>query len=672
MSSSASQSALIWPFGSVQAAFTPGASNGLRQAHLRMTFQIDKDDNRRVGHTGQAVQQQCQDRGLVLLQEVLALNTKYNTRGARSPTAQLQNWVKLMCAALTQISPILSPHVLGQPKLLQVSDARVNSTVSQLVLLWPTFWPKEILALCRESLDSWVQLSATNQEQQNVLLQSLRNQFTQNAVSVAQRVPGGHNPPILLAEATRLGIPAIWIERDVLQLGHGSRARWWRSTLTDQTSSLGVSLARDKTRTNRLLKAAALPTPRHTEVQSAEAAIKVAQTLGWPVVVKPADQDKGAGARADLHTPEQVRQGYEHALQYSKRVLVEQHIQGNEYRLTVVKGELLWAHERVPAMIVGDGQHNLISLIKAENQRRREALRTAPYGNNPIAVDAESKEYLKETGWTLASVPAVNQVVRLQRVPSAVTGGGGRAWMESIHPDNRQLAERAARLLRLDIAGVDLIMSDITQSWRNVGGAITEVNAIPQISMQSNPGLIEALLQRTISDGGRIPMIWLLAQELPPECLSAWRAGFHQRGLKLGLSSQEGMTVGDETYVVGRGSAWEHIVALQLDPQVDAMLLVSDGTEFLKTGLPMDRIDLLIMLEQQPRVMELVKPYCSGRLVMTDALSTGAASSPEEHQDIELAADQVRYSLETTASTQWISMAIDKLVLHATGLSDGA
>jgi hypothetical protein len=186
-----------------------------------------------------------------------------------------------------------------------------------------------------------------------------------------------------------------WLERSTLQIGYGRRARLLHSTLTDATPSLGVTLAKDKVRTARWLRQAGLPVPQHIEVADPEAALAAAERLGWPVVVKPADRDRGDGARANLSSPELVEAAFAHASAISKRVLVEKHITGHEYRLTVVNGELFWAHERVPASVTGDGHHSLRALIEPENARRRKALLTAPHGWVPIQMDADNLSYLQ-------------------------------------------------------------------------------------------------------------------------------------------------------------------------------------------------------------------------------------------------------------------------------------
>lgn len=136
--------------------------------------------------------------------------------------------------------------------------------------------------------------------------------------------------------------------------------------------------------------------------------------------------------------------------------------------------------------------------------------------------------------------------MRLQRVPKAQLGGGGRSHIGSLHPDNQRLAERAAQLLRLDLAGIDLIMPDLSRSWREVGGGITEVNAVPQISTLTEPRLFDRLLESLIPTGGRLPVLAIFSDDWPKQWLHTLSQELAGEGLCLGLSTRTGLMLGQE------------------------------------------------------------------------------------------------------------------------------
>lgn len=643
-------SALRWPWGSLQMLSVQGAAHGLPHAHVKVWLQAAALLVPATGSALRALQE------LAVVLQVAAPQSGGSTQAQDSLHAAqhgLTDWVAMMGQALAAAAAVCAPHAAGEPRVVA---GRQNGQPGFWVL-WPAHWPQRVGGCLLWSLQVWRQLAQPDPDGQPPGVEALGRQWQERVRMLRQRVPGGLNPANVLAAARALDWPARWVDGDVLQLGHGRLSRWWRSTLTDATPSIGVMLARDKTRTTRLLRTAGLPVPRHMEVGSLDAAERAAEALGWPVVVKPADQDKGAGARAHLQSMEQVRRAFDHAAAVSGRVLVEQHVYGREYRLTVVQGVLLWAHERVPAQVVGDGRHDVQTLIEQENRRRRAALAADPAGWVPMQVDEEMRDYLQETGVSLQAVPPAGVPVRLQRVPAATTGGGGLACFHTIHPDNRRLAERAAQCLRLDVAGVDLIMPDITRSWREAGGAVTEVNAMPQISLQTNPKLVQRLLQCSMPQGARIPLVLVLAGSARSQWLALWRESAQEAGFSLGISAPSGLEVGTERRFDGRTSAWEHMQALQMDREVDAMVLVCDGTEFFKTGLPFDRVDVLVVQEHQPRVLSLLLPYCTGLQFCADEplLQQYAHSLPNQPVQWQV------HSQEAVQTKDWVRGLVRRL-----------
>ncbi len=504
-------------------------------------------------------------------------------------------WVALAHGLLQSAGVALPEPPLWQPLRAKVDAPAAASRpqVSYVALTLPTLAPGQTAALLRWLCEvlaefqhdaSLVALGATRQMQWESLQKSL-----------AAQAPTGTNNPHFIKAAYRLGLTWLRLTPSHFQYGWGRRGRWLKSSQTDATAALGMQIARDKVQANLLLRAAGIPVPRHVEVNSLEAALKAADQIGYPVVVKPADLDGGVGARADLQQPQAVSLAYEAARQHSRRILVEQHIAGHEYRLTVLQCRLLWAHQRVPAAVLGDGVSSIEALVQQENARRATALAQDPLAQAPIRLDADALAYLAEHGMDAGAVPAAGQSVRLQRVPAATLGGSGQAYTHSIHPDNTSLAERAVRLLRLDVAGVDLLMPDITRSWREVGGAVTEVNAIPQISNLTAPLIHDTVLCRLIDGDGRVPLLVVLGDAPTPVWVGTLTAQLDAAGLCAGVSTPEGLAIGGQWLQGPRKLAFNDLRALQLDPAVGAIVLCTNGQEFVQTGLPMDAFDVLVM-----------------------------------------------------------------------------
>lgn len=320
--------------------------------------------------------------------------------------------------------------------------------------------------------------------------------------------PLGVNTLRFLEAAHEMGIPWCHVANNVYQFGWGRRARWLDSSFTDETSTISASLARDKVACAKVLRAAGLPVPRHQLVASADQAIKVAEALGYPVVVKPANLDGGFGVRACVRDADAVQQAFDATFKLSKRVLVEQFIVGNDYRVRVCKGEVIGALIRRAAAVLGDGVSTVQALIDRTNSARRKRKANldpqVEQGYAPITIDDEVHQWLAAQGLDLHGVVPAGQRVRLRGAANVNLGGTNWDVTRQAHPDNLALAVQAAAALRLDVAGVDLLLPDIARSWQETGGAICEVNAQPQFSSGQAHREVLRLL---VKGQGRIPVI---------------------------------------------------------------------------------------------------------------------------------------------------------------------
>jgi len=246
----------------------------------------------------------------------------------------------------------------------------------------------------------------------------------------------------------------------------------------------------------------------------------------------------------------------------------------------------------------------------------------------PLCLDEESRELLEEQGLTLDSVPPANQFVRLRRRANISSGGTPLPVLERMHPENAALAVRAARVLRLDVAGVDLLTPDISRSWREVGGAICEVNAQPQLSITA-PHLYGEIFDQLVAGQGRIPIAFVLSSGNAEELVRGCTEILERQGLRVGISTPAGLLVAGERVRRERLSAFGDVRALFIDPAVDAVIFVGDGREFLSTGLPFDRFDELVLdgdwslqhggppaSDLRPLVLNLLAQHCSNRLLV--------------------------------------------------------
>ncbi len=412
--------------------------------------------------------------------------------------------------------------------------------------------------------------------------------------------------PLLLKAAYELDLPVVPLHGMLTQFGHGHNAAWLEHTSTEATPSLAVRTARDKQAAAIRLRQAGLPTAPHHEVPDASSALQASQALGFPVVVKPLDLDGGIGVAANLQSPHEVNAAYAIAHKQSPRVLIEKHVEGDDYRLTVLDNEMVWAVQRVPAGVTGDGVHSIEQLIAKENEtpQRRPGLQQTL---KPLEVNSEAKQLLQSRGQQLSTIPAAGQFVALRRTANVSNGGRPQVVTERVHPDNAKLVVRATQALRLDLAGVDLIIPDITRSWREPDnrGVICEINAQPDLGATTAGHLYPLLLQKRVSGNGRIPVIAIAGDASTTVLDEVFKELRQQGATSIGWCLPAHAGIGDETLSHAK-SLFGNAMMLLTNASVDALVLNVTDDELLKRGLPCDRIDKLILGANHQRLSPLL------------------------------------------------------------------
>ncbi|ROZ71525.1 cyanophycin synthetase [Ramlibacter sp. WS9] len=402
------------------------------------------------------------------------------------------------------------------------------------------------------------------------------------------QAPKGINSLRFLQAAHEAGIPWRQVLNNVFQFGWGSQARWLDSSLTDETPNISARFARNKQATALLLRNAGLPAPVHEIARDAAHALKLADKLGYPVVVKPANLDGGHGVTAGINDAKGVSAAYAKASKLSQQVLVEKHFEGNDYRLQVFKGEVFWVTHRVPASVTGDGRSTVRELLDATNA---DPSRGAVGGLKRIEYDDEAASMLADQGLDLVAVPPAGMFVRLRGAANVATGGVPVPALEHAHPDNLALAGRAARLLRLDIAGVDLLIPDIKRSWLESGALICEVNSQPQLY----PHLPAELLKRLVRGQGRIPVVGVLGTDRGGAWLDGLQTRLAGHGICVGLATPRRVTIAGQPVAAGEPDVFRAGMMLLGDTQVETAIFVVSAKESVASGLPVDRFDVLVL-----------------------------------------------------------------------------
>ncbi|MEN8149311.1 MAG: cyanophycin synthetase [Planctomycetota bacterium] len=297
----------------------------------------------------------------------------------------------------------------------------------------------------------------------------------------------GPSTAALVRAAKERDIPYLRLNRySLVQFGHGRYQKRIQATVTSETRHIAVEIACDKEETNRICADLGLPVAEQRLVYSERQAVRAAERIGYPVVVKPLAANHGRGVSILLRDEEQVRTAWHHAREHGRTVIVEAFIEGLDHRMLVVDGELVAVAQRRPGHVIGDGTRTIEELVEIINQDPRRGI-----GHEKVLTrlefDHQAERLLELRGLTKESVPAEGEMVFLRSTGNLSTGGTAIDMTDAVHPDNREMAIRAAKAIGLDVAGVDFLTKDITRSFKETRGAICEVNAAPGFRMHVAP-----------------------------------------------------------------------------------------------------------------------------------------------------------------------------------------
>jgi len=410
---------------------------------------------------------------------------------------------------------------------------------------------------------------------------------------VARFSLGGTNGIHFARAAFRLGIQYRVLPLNVLSIGTGKGNRWLQSSVSEETSHLGMMLAASKRATNHVLRSRGLPVPLQTTVISLDHCRQVAANYGFPVVIKPDNQEQGRGVSSGVRSDEQLTRAYREATPFSGEkgwAVLEKHHEGIDIRFTVVRGRVYKVFSRHAGCVIGEGHSTIRELVEREQQQSRMQRLYRQYGRYLLDLDDEAMLMLEEQGLSPDFVPDRGHVVPL-RWKNNVSAGGTQALipLAEIHPDNIDLAIHASQVLRLDIAGVDLIISDPGLSWRDAGGVIIEVNSMPQIGISLAPEVYEKALLRILRHDPHIP-VHLLLLDQEKKGVSTERLLFHAQSIHANcVVSRDGVWLNAQRQPVTYRTAFEACVGSLQDTRVHAALCVISADEVVSSGLPATR-----------------------------------------------------------------------------------
>ncbi len=391
-------------------------------------------------------------------------------------------------------------------------------------------------------------------------------------------------------------------EGSLVQLGYGVHQRRICTAETDSTSAIAESIAQDKELTRTLLRSIGIPTPEGRSVESAEDAWEAAEDIGLPVVVKPQYGNHGRGVATNLQSREQVMAAYSAAREEGRSIVVERHAPGDDYRMLVVGGKLVAAARREPAHVIGDGQSTVQKLIDKVNEdpRRSDGHSTSL---SLIKIDAVALGVLLDQGMTPDTIPPVGKKVLIRRNANLSTGGTASDVTDQLHPDVARHAIEAARIVGLDIAGVDIVAQDISQPLQGQRGVIVEVNAGPGLRMHIEPSsgsprpVGDAIIEMMFpaENNGRIPIISVTGVNGKTTTTRLIAHMVASAGKKVGMTCTDGIYVGGRRIDSGDCSGPQSARSILMNPFVEAAVLETARGGILREGLGFDFCDVGIV-----------------------------------------------------------------------------
>jgi len=413
----------------------------------------------------------------------------------------------------------------------------------------------------------------------------------------------GPSTGAIVRAAEARGIPTRRLNSgSLVQLGWGSRQRRILATETDRTSAIGESIAQDKELTKLLLRSVGVPVPAGGPVKDADEAWDMAQEIGVPVVLKPQHGNQGRGVAVNLTTREQVLAAFEAARAEGSSVLVERFAQGADHRLLVVGDRMIAAARRDPPRVQGDGKSTVAELVAVVNS---DPLRGDDHSTSlsKMRLDAIGLAVLASQGFTPDSIPAAGTQVFLRQNGNLSTGGSATDVTDRVHPEVAARVVDAARVVGLDVAGVDVICRDISRPLGEQGGIVVEVNAAPGLRMHLDPSVGkprpvgEAIVSTMFPPGenGRIPVVAVAGTNGKTTTVRMVGHILKAFGRHVGMACTDGIYIDDRRIDTDDCSGPRSARAVLFNPRVDAAVLETARGGILREGLGFDMCDVAIV-----------------------------------------------------------------------------
>jgi cyanophycin synthetase len=417
---------------------------------------------------------------------------------------------------------------------------------------------------------------------------------------IREDVRFGPSTASLVEEAESRNIPFIRLnDQSLVQLGYGIYQKRIQATTTANTNMIAVDIAANKHATKKLLGDMGVPVPKGYRIRSIDELEKTLESVGYPAVIKPLDGNHGRGATVGIHSLEAAQTAFEKAKEYSRWVIIEQQLQGADFRALVVNNKLIAVAERIPASVIGDGKSTIQELIDQTNADPRRGL-----GHEKVLtlidVDSQTMRCIRSAAYELDSVLPKDEILYLKTTANISTGGTAIDRTDEVHPHNAFLFERIARIIGLDVAGIDVIAPNVSERLSENGGGIIEVNAAPGFRMHLAPseGIGRNVAEHVInmlypaSAPSRIPIFSITGTNGKTTVTRLIAHVLRGSGLTVGYTTTDGTYIQNQQIVQGDNTGPVSAQLVLKDPTVQVAVLETARGGIIRAGLGFDHCDV--------------------------------------------------------------------------------
>ena len=421
---------------------------------------------------------------------------------------------------------------------------------------------------------------------------------------IREDVRFGPSTGSLVEEAESRDIPYIRLnDQSLVQLGYGVHQKRIQATTTANTNMIAVDIAGNKHATKKLLGDMGVPVPKGYKIRDIEDLEDALDKVGFPVVIKPLDGNHGKGATVGINSIDDAKIAFEKAKEYSRYIIVEKQLIGADFRALVVNNRLIAVAERVPARVVGDGKSTIKKLIDKTNTDPRRG-----YGHEKVLtqidIDGQTMRCIRAKGYELDSVLPKNETLYLKTTANISTGGTAIDCTDEVHPENVFLFERIARIIGLDVAGVDVIAPNVSEPLSENGGGIIEVNAAPGFRMHLAPSegigrnVAESVIDMLFPPGtpARIPIFAITGTNGKTTTTRLIAHILKNSGRTVGFTTTDGTYIGNQQIVKGDNTGPVSAQLVLKDPTVDVAVLETARGGIIRSGLGFDYCDVGVVL----------------------------------------------------------------------------